>query len=263
MPMRVGDKAMDARRPRTRRWPGSVRRARKHLCLWLAALVAVAPVPSHAQGVSSAQFGDPTGRYGHGVLGDAIEYGSLTLVSPAHPQGVTVILPQDHVFEDLAPRLVDIDQDGHHEVMVIETDVTQGAQLAIYDFRGHKVAQTPHIGRTHRWLAPIGAADLDGDGFVELAYIDRPHLAKTLRIWRYRDGQLQDVISHAGLTNHQIGQDFITSGLRDCGQGPEIVTVDAGWRRIIAVRLSQGRVSTQDLGRLSQDPTLADTLACE
>ena len=37
-------------------------------------------------------------------------------------------------------------------------------------------------------LAPLGAADLDGDGKIELAYIDRPHLAKILRIWRFDDG---------------------------------------------------------------------------
>jgi hypothetical protein len=46
------------------------------------------------------------------------------------------------------------------------------------------LAATPHIGSANRWLAPIGAADLDGDGRVEIAYVDRPHLARTLRIWR-------------------------------------------------------------------------------
>jgi hypothetical protein len=46
------------------------------------------------------------------------------------------------------------------------------------------LASTPWIGQRFRWLAPVAAADLDGDGAMELAYVDRPHLARTLRVWR-------------------------------------------------------------------------------
>ena len=46
--------------------------------------------------------------------------------------------------------------------------MTQGARLAIYDETG-LVSATPYIGRSNRWLAPLGAGDLDGDGNIELA----------------------------------------------------------------------------------------------
>ncbi len=221
---------------------------RRALQMLLAPAVFFAPAVALSDGVVSAAFGDPTQRYGHAVLGDDIEYGSLTIVGRPGLGRSTgslktslvwdenefkITLPLDHVFEDLRPRLVDIDLDGGMEVMVVETDVAKGAPLAIYDGAGDKIAETPHIGRSNRWLGPIGAADFDGDGYVEVAYVDRPHLAKMLRVWRYRNGRLEEVANHAGLTNHQIGQDFITSGLRDCGDGAEMVLVDAGWSRIV------------------------------
>jgi len=213
---------------------------------------------SASEVVLSARFAEPTTRYTHGVLGDNIEYGELRirvenksspeetfkldLVYKPSIYTVSIRLPWDRVFEDIAPRLTDIDQDGSPEVIVVETQENTGAQLAIYNARGHKIAATPHIGTRFRWLAPIGAADLDGDGHVEIAYIDRPHLAKTLRIWRYADGDLQEVTSLTGLTNHRIGEDFITGGLRNCDAGPELVVVDSDWRNIIGVRFDKGWV---------------------
>ena len=216
--------------------------------------------------IIAARFGDETTRYPHGVLGDKVEYASLRIERGAEddpPRLVEVHLPQDRVFEDLAPRLWDVTGDGAPEVVVVETAVGEGAQLAVYNGEGRKIAQTPHIGQTNRWLAPIGAADLDGDGHIELAYIDRPHLAKTLRIWRFYYGKLEEVATAPGLTNHMIGQDFITSGLRDCGAGPEIVTVNADWSRIIVSRLEAGAIRQRDIGAFDATTRLDAALSCD
>ena len=164
------------------------------------------------------------------------------------------------MFEDLKPRLIEGD-DGPSLVMVVESDLSEGARLALYDERG-LYAASPFIGRRHRWLAPIGAADLDGDGWPEIAYIDRPHLAKTLRIWRLKDGALTEVASKAGLTNHRIGQDFITSGIRDCGHGPELVTVSGDWQTTIVSRLQDGRISSRGIGQFHPETGLQDALGC-
>jgi len=172
-------------------------------------------------------YSQPTQRYDHGILGDATEWGGLVYLhqgTAAHgPYSVTEItLPKTRVFEDIAPRLVDLDGDGSPEIIVIETHLQKGAQLAIYGLENgglKKRAATPHIGRAHRWLAPIGAADLDGDGHIEIVYIDRPHLARVLKIWQFRKGGLTLVAERGGLTNHQIGQDYISGGIRDCGGG--------------------------------------------
>ena len=197
--------------------------------------------------ITSAKFADPTSRYDHGILGDAIEYGAMELAF-ANGRGVLITLPETSVFEDIAPRLIDIDGNGDKEVMVVETDIAKGAQLAIYDETG-KIAETPHIGRSHRWLAPIGAADLDGDGHVEVAYIDRPHLAKLLKIWRYQNGKLTLVAEQGGLTNHQIGQDYISGGIRDCGAGPQMITASADWKQIVATVFDGKGIRSAAIGR--------------
>lgn len=261
-----------ARRPPSRVRPRLTRRAGLMSCVGLAVLALGAPVAAQDRWrVVSAQFAEPTTRYAHAVLGDDVEYARLVIevetalaVSEAVlKRGVsTVDLPLTRVFEDIAPRLWDVTGDGLPEVVVVETDMALGAQLAVYDASGKKIAATPHIGQAHRWLAPIGAADLDGDGHVEIAYIDRPHLAKTLRIWRYHRGKLEEVASARDLTNHRIGEAGITSGLRDCWQGVEILTVDAEWRRVIASQLREGAIESRDLGPYDPQLGLAPALTC-
>lgn len=215
--------------------------------------------------VLSARYAEPTRRYDHGVLGDGVEWGALmigTRDSAGHRETVTFRLPRDRVFEDIAPRLADLDGDGSPEVIVVETQLSQGAQLAIYDAAGKRNA-TPHIGAPYRWLAPVGAADLDGDGRVEIAYVDRPHLAKTLRIWRYLPGEerLVELISVTGFTNHRIGWDHIAGGLRDCGKGPEMILADGDWTRALAVRLSAGGAEVRGLGPYSA-ARMQEAMAC-
>lgn len=202
--------------------------------------------------------------YGHGVLGATPEWLGLTLY-PANKadQPVTYAAPR-HVFEDLAPRLIDLDGDGRDEVLAVQSSFEEGARLAVFELAGNKArlaAATPYIGTRFRWLAPIGAADLDADGHTEIAFIDRPHLAKTLRVWRFQDRQLEYVADLRGLTNHRIGEAFISSGIRDCGQGAEMITADARWREIIATRLSAGKLRARALGAF--DPAaLEDALNC-
>ncbi|WP_420003395.1 FG-GAP repeat domain-containing protein [Arenibacterium sp. LLYu02] len=261
-----------ARRPPLRVRPRLARRAGRAVCLALAAMVLAAPVLAGEHWrIVRASFAAPTTRYAHAVLGDGVEYTRLVIevdTAEANPKAVlktgasTVDLPLTRVFEDIAPRLWDVTGDGLPEVVVIETDMALGAQLAIYDAAGTKIAATPHIGQTFRWLAPIGAADLDGDGRIEIAYIDRPHLAKTLRIWRFQRGRLEEVASAQGLTNHRIGEGGITSGLRDCGQGVEIITVDADWRRVMASRLREGVIESRDLGPYDPQLGLDRALTC-
>lgn len=226
----------------------------------LIALLAFAATSAGADTIVSAQYAAPTDRYAHGVLGDAIEWGTLQITTETETR--SFVLSQDRVFEDVAPRLADVDGDGTPEVIVVETLATEGAQLAIYDETG-KIAATPHIGQTSRWLAPIGAADLDGDGAIEIAYVDRPHLAKILRVWRFRDGTLVPIADLPGLSNHRIGERDIGGGIRNCGQGPELITASADWRNVMATTLSDGQLQTRAIGPHVDRSSFATALACE
>ncbi len=210
--------------------------------------------------IASARFTDPTARYGHAVLGDNAEWGSLE-ITLTDGRKRKFILPKSRVYEDLKPRLGDLDGDGRPELIVIETDVNLGAQLAIYGPQG-KITATPNIGNRFRWLAPLGAADLDGDGKVEIAYIDRPHLAKILSVWRYDKQKLTPVAEAPGLTNHKIGQDFISGGIRDCGAGPRIITADANWRQVVETRFTGDRLSSRTIGPFNGLTSLRAALKC-
>lgn len=235
------------------------------LCFGLMAGAAGATPPDT---ILSARYVEPTTRYDHGILGDAIEWGALELVvdkcmgcAGYDVRTVLLRLPDTRVFEDVAPRLVDVDGDGTMEVVVVETDVNRGARLAVYHGGGLWVA-TPYIGRSHRWLAPVGAADMDGDGLVEIAYVDRPHLARLLKVWRFEDGALTLVAEAPGLTNHKIGESDIGGGMRDCDGVVEAVTANADWSRVIGTRLVAGQLVSRDLGPHTGRASLATALTC-
>ena len=222
--------------------------------------------PDTQGAIARAWFDDPVTRYRHFVLGRQHEPETLWVDAPGNRGlcGHALTLDADHVFEDVAPRLADLDGDGTNEVIVARSHRRLGAQLAVYRWTEGALtlaAATPYIGRAHRWLAIIGAADLDGDGAMEIAYVDRPHLARTLRVWRHAEGTLTELAAATGLTNHRIGEDHISAALRDCGAGPEILTADADWTRLLATRFDGDGLQTRPLGPWSPE-ALANAQAC-
>lgn len=196
----------------------------------------VLAAPAVAEDIVSARYEEPTTRYAHGILGDAIEYGALVMET-ATGRALRVRLPETRVFEDTEPRLFDVDGDGNREVIVVESDASLGARLSIYGADG-LVSSNDFIGQRNRWLAPagVGAADIDGDGRVELVYVDRPHLARILRIYEFSPGELKLEASFQGVTNHRIGERDIAGGIRNCDGSPEVIVADADWRSVVAVR---------------------------
>lgn len=234
--------------------PRLVRRALLALCLLSGPLVA-------APEIISATYDRPTTRYPHAVLGDNVEHTRLvmTLSDGALHK---IALRDDLVFEDTMPRLVDLDFDGMPEIIVVESSQTEGARLAVYDAQG-RIAATPFIGTRFRWLAPVGAADIDGDGRVEIAYIDRPHLAKTLRIWRYENRGLVHVADRPGLTNHRIGEVDIAGGIRICNGQPEMILATADWSSLVAVTYQDDTYALRTLGRDTSRRAFHRAMSCQ
>ena len=204
--------------------------------------------------IAAARYEVPDDVYPHRIMGSIRETRVLavTLTDGREVRADLRDGPDpDHVFEDIAPRVADADGDGAPDVIVVETDPDRGAQLAVYSLRGGalvKAAATPNIGQRFRWLAPVGVADLNGDGRPDIAYVDRPHLARTLRVWTWASGGLTEIATLDGVTNHRIGDEVIWGGIRDCGDGPEMILADSTFTEIVAVRLDGDRLAPRPLG---------------
>lgn len=157
--------------------------------------------------VSAAYLADGTDRYRHAALGDGIEAQTL-IVRESTGTTSRVEAGDDAVFEDLQPRIADIDGDGFPEILVVRSLPGQGAQLAVVMRREGKWAvagATPPIGQPNRWLNPAAVADFDGDGKPDIALVRAPHTDGVLEVWTWRDGALVKLFERAGYANHAHG----------------------------------------------------------
>lgn len=154
-----------------------------------------------------AQYAMPTEKYGHGILGDKIEAGQLVAVVDSVFYELT--LPGEFVFEDISPRLYDVDGDTELEFITIRTNVSQGAGIAIYKIIDEQLveyAHVPEIGTTNRWLNIVAINDLDSDGIVELVWIQTPHIGGILKVAKIEAGTLKVLAEKAQYSNHAIGE---------------------------------------------------------
>lgn len=245
------------------------------LVAWLLWLMAA---PLCAQVITSAEYNEPTTRYAHGVLGDAVEWGNMIVTvrrETSQPgavfqtwttQSYHLRLPEVLVYEDTAPRLADLDGDGRPEIIVVESHRDKGARLAVYGLKDDGVpallAWTSFIGQRNRWMAPVGVADFDGDGTIDIAVVDRPHLARRLFVMRYGIGKMKSFAILEPVTNHRIGDDYISGGVRNCGAGPEMILLDAGWTQILTVRWGDGGFQARVLAPYEGRESVAQALAC-
>lgn len=157
--------------------------------------------------IASAWYTKPTRIYGHGILGDAIEAGALT-VQTSDGTNLTFSLPSNQVFEDRTPRLHDLDGFGRISIVTILTDVAQGASIAVFGLVEGKLelrAQTPYIGRSNRWRNIAGIEDFDGKGSSQIAEVVTPHIGGTLKFWTWSKGSLKLAGEATGFSNHFIG----------------------------------------------------------
>lgn len=202
--------------------------------------------------IARAWFTDSTTRYAHGALGDSIEAGALVDRAGA---SIRIVVPEDRVFEDLAPRLVSVSALGD-AAMVIESDRRLGSRLSFYGLaggQGRLLAATPFIGTANRWLAPIGIGDFDGDGVAnEVALVAMPHLAGLLRVYRIQAGELPLLAEAAGYSNHVYGRAEIAMAIVDHGRTRDrILLPDRQRRRLVLMSLSDGRLREERVEQLS------------
>lgn len=206
-------------------------------------------VTSGDRGIHSAWLIQPTRRYAHGALGDDVEAGGVA-AHLADGRVVRLSLGADAVFEDLTPRLADMDGDGRDEILLVKSTLERGAALAVIAPAngGLRIAaESQPLGQPNRWLNPIGTGDFDGDGRIEAAVVTTPHVGGTLRTYEMHAGRLLQDFALAGFSNHALGsrQLGLSAVLDVSGDGVPDLAVPGNDRRVLKVlTLASGRFRT-------------------
>lgn len=207
---------------------------------------------------------NPTQRYKHGVFGQPFEYGTILTIDENGAALRPYNLPFEQVFEDRRVRVVDLDDDGLSEVILIVADRNRGAAVALYAFDPgegetsatvYPMAQSAFIGAPNRWLNPLdGAVDLDGDGSREIAVIETPHIAPVLRVHQWNGGQLDTLarIPLDGYSNHAFGSLQLAGSLFCEADAPgralvQIPRVGGGQDGVFVFDLANGTLRLTDL----------------
>lgn len=202
--------------------------------------------------IAAAWYSHATDRYAHGALGDDIEAGALQ-VRLVNGQRLAYVLDEASVFEDIEPRLVDLDGDGADEVVSIQAYAQGGAALSVF-----KVSQSgiepwveyPRIGLANRWLNPVGFGDFDGDGSLEVAHIQTPHIGGILILSRVHGNELKPFASRPGVSNHAYGATQLRMSAVvdvDADGRDDIIVPDQARRNLVLARFVDGQLEFRTL----------------
>lgn len=158
---------------------------------------------------------DPTNRYGHGVLGDALEAGSITLLETSPELGLLtqIFIPAPQVVEGIQPLWLDWNGDGRREIIVTVSDAAQGARIQLYNEAGQRLAQGPAIGQGGRWRHQIAVAPFGPAEEMELAAVLTPHIGGVVEFYRWQGDRLDVVAQLPGYTSHVIGTNNLDMAL--------------------------------------------------
>ena len=220
-------------------------------------------------GIYEAWYDGATSRYDHGVLGDEIEASILRfkIKNKDCIYSASLTLDKSLVFEDLNPRLKDINNDGNLEIIVIQSHQNLGARIVVYKLNHanklEEFVSTPFIGKRYRWLAISAIADINKDGFMDIVYIDRPHLANILRVWTYKNNDFYELASIRGLSNHRIGNNFISGGIKSCKGEIEIITANGDWSHIMSTKFIEKKLQSVKVAPFKNTDDFNTILSCK
>ena len=234
----------------------------------LPAIVPAGAGRAFAGDVRFAFLTEPTDRYRHAVLGDGIEAGGLMVAdgernpSAPIPNVAWIRLSEPFVFEDVAPRVADLDGDGRNEIVTVLSERGRGASLAVLGLRDGAlalIARTPPIGRANRWLNPAAIADFDRDGVADVALIETPHIGGELQLWSGASlvaGAPRMLAARRGYSNHAIGSpELDLTEIIETADGPVLIVPSADRRALEALRYADGEWRT--MGRVVLDVAVA------
>lgn len=205
-----------------------------------------------------------TDVYPHGVLGDAIEAASLSLVqtAPTFQLIWTAPIPDEKVVEGLAPIWADLDGNGIREILVTVSDDVTGAQILLFNENGERIAAGPPIGRGFRWRHQIAVAPFGPSGQILLADVLTPHLEPLVEFSAWIGDRLEVLAQREDFTSHEIGSrnlDRALAGDFDNDGIAELVVPDLTFDQLTFLQYADGR--TIVVKEKNLDATLLSNLA--
>lgn len=211
----------------------------------VAAILAALASGACAESITGAHYATPSARYGHFALGRPHEYAQLTATTDAGRK-LVFQLPDNEVFEDLAPRIVRLSPAAPAELLVIVSKQGVGSRLMLVGLRGGRLeatAQSPAIGTPMRWLNPVAVTDLDGDGLAEIAAVITPHIGGTLKVYRRQGAALVEIAAQAGFSNHVYGSaELALSSAIAIAGNPHLLVPDSTRLNLRIMALKGGRL---------------------
>jgi hypothetical protein len=186
---------------------------------------------------------DPTEKYNHGVLGDNLEAGSITLIEtqPTIQVASVIAMPENEVIEGISPIWVDISGDNLREIIVTVSDLDQGAGIVVFSETGKRLAEGPKMGMPFRWRHQIAYGTLGSNGENELVVVRTPHIGGLVEYYQYSNGVLNLTADFPGITSHVIGSrnlDMAAIGDFDGDRETELLLPNPDLTELVAVRRS-------------------------
>lgn len=216
---------------------------------WVSGLE-VRPLPDArivVHGKQLALLAEATTAYAHGVLGDSIEAGAISLLDldGTAEQSRVISLPEGDVVEGIWPISADVTGDGAADLVVTLSNAVGGARIGAWDDIADTWLLGPSIGTGYRWRHVIAVGPFAPSGQAEIAVVRTPHIGGILEF--YSPGTPESLVvtaTRSGVTSHRLGSRNLDMGLAGDFDGdgtPEVVLPDMSRGALVATqRIADG-----------------------
>ena len=101
-----------------------------------------------------------------------------------------------------------------------------------------ELARSPYAGAPFRWLNPVGVADFDGDGRLDIASVTTPHIGGVLTLHHFRPPVLEPYATAMDVSNHRMGalEQRLAAIVEAPGHRPTVIVPDMQLRALHALR---------------------------
>jgi hypothetical protein len=166
---------------------------------------------------SAVSYGKTEIQYAY--FADVVE-GALSPILGKLPVGRTLVaslknvadvrfsLPAGYVYENTAPVVIDLNNDGLEEIVATETNTQTGTSvLGLYipvEGRLKRMANSPALPQGH-WVDALGTLDWQEDGKPSILAIEAPNINGFLQFYGMKDGKMESVRREYGYSSRIVG----------------------------------------------------------